>query len=70
MTETEGVIKYQLDHQDKPIDKKNSLSEINAWRTLLFKLQLIGQIENRYEAMVLAISASELTGLIQMTHSL
>ncbi len=49
MTETEGVIKYRLDHQDQPIDKNISISEINAWRTLLFKLQLIGQIENRYE---------------------
>lgn len=49
MTETEGVIKYNVNHIDKAIDPNILLSEINAWRTVLFKLQLIGQCTDRYE---------------------
>ncbi len=49
MTETEGVIKYQLDHQDETLEKNISIAEINTWRTLLFKLKLIGKIAGRYE---------------------
>jgi len=49
MAEIEGVIKYSINHIDKAIDPSISLSEINAWRTVLFKLQLIGQQKNRYE---------------------
>lgn len=48
MNEKEGVIKFNLDYKTGPLPKYISLSEINAWRTLLFKLQLIGQIEGRY----------------------
>lgn len=49
MAETEGVIKYHVDHLKKDIEQTISLSEINAWRTVLFKLQLIGQQQDRYE---------------------
>ena len=49
MKEQEGVIKYNLNHHNTPLDRNISLSEINAWRTLLFKLELIGQIEGRYD---------------------
>jgi len=49
MAEIEGVIKYSINHIDKAIDPTISLSEINAWRTVLFKLQLIGQHQDRYE---------------------
>ena len=49
MAEIEGVIKYSINHIDKAIDPIISLSEINAWRTVLFKLQLIGQEKDRYE---------------------
>lgn len=49
MSETEGVIKYQLEHQTIALDTNLSLGEINAWRIILFKLELIGQIEGRYE---------------------
>lgn len=49
MTETEGVIKYSLQHLNKAIDNSISINDINCWRTLLFKLQLIGQIKDRYE---------------------
>ncbi len=49
MTETEGVIKYKLDHHNIAIGKTISIAEINAWRTLLYKLKLIGQIKERYD---------------------
>ncbi len=49
MKEPEGVIKYHLNHQNSPIDKRLSISEINAWRTIFFKLRLIGQFAERYE---------------------
>ncbi|MFK5950313.1 MAG: class II aldolase/adducin family protein [Methylococcales bacterium] len=48
MPETEGVIKYKLDHQDIAFDENIAVSDINACRTLLFKLQLIGQLNDRY----------------------
>jgi L-ribulose-5-phosphate 4-epimerase len=49
MKEHEGVIKYQLEHTQKPINEKFSLSEINAWRTIIFRLGLIGQDPERYD---------------------
>lgn len=49
MKEQEGVIKYQLEHTQKPINEKFSLSEINAWRTVIFRLGLIGQDPERYD---------------------
>lgn len=49
MSETEGVIKYNLDHQQIALDNSILLSELNTWRTILFKLKLIGKIEERYQ---------------------
>ena len=51
MKEQEGVIKYQLEHTEKPIVEKISLSEINAWRTIIFRLGLIGQDPERYDSL-------------------
>ena len=48
MKEQEGVIKYRLEHAQKPIDEKFSLGDINAWRTIIFRLGLIGQDPERY----------------------
>ena len=48
MKEQEGVIKYHLKHMQKPIYEKFSLNEINAWRTIIFRLGLIGQDPGRY----------------------
>ncbi len=45
----EGVIKYMLRHQTIPIDEHISIASITAWRTLFFKLELIGQLERRYD---------------------
>lgn len=49
MSETEGVIKYQLLHTDLPLSHDISLAELNAWRTVMFKLNLIGQNSLRYD---------------------
>ncbi len=51
MKEQEGVIKYQLKHTQKPIGMKLSLSEINAWRSIIFRLGLIGQNLERYDSL-------------------
>lgn len=48
MSEQEGVIKYQLNHDYAPLATAISLAEINAWRSILYKLNLIGQDEYRY----------------------
>ena len=48
MKEQEGVIKYQLEHKQKPINETFLFSEINAWRTVIFRLGLIGQDPERY----------------------
>jgi len=49
MKEQEGVIKYQLEHTQKPINETFSFNEINAWRTVIFRLGLIGQVPDRYD---------------------
>lgn len=47
MTETEGVIKYQLDFTPAGIDPA-WLEEINAWRRIMYLLKLIGRDPSRY----------------------
>jgi ribulose-5-phosphate 4-epimerase/fuculose-1-phosphate aldolase len=49
MNEREGVIKYQLQHTQKAINENFSFNEINAWRTVIFRLGLIGQDPERYD---------------------
>jgi len=49
MKEQEGVIKYQLNHTQQSITPPLSLTEINAWRTIAVRLDLIGQIPERYD---------------------
>jgi ribulose-5-phosphate 4-epimerase/fuculose-1-phosphate aldolase len=48
MSEQEGVIKYQLHHDYAPLASALYLAEINAWRSILYKLNLIGQDDQRY----------------------
>ncbi|MDD5412428.1 MAG: class II aldolase/adducin family protein [Methylobacter sp.] len=48
MKEQEGVIKYQLHHTQQPIGHPFSFTEINAWRTIVFRLGLIGQSPEKY----------------------
>ena len=49
VAETEGVIKYQLEFSPRPAPAPALISEINAWRHILFMLHLIGQDDTRYE---------------------
>jgi hypothetical protein len=49
MNEQEGVIKYHLDHHSAFLDDSLSIVELTAWRSLLYKLKLIGQSDERYD---------------------
>ncbi|MDI1291777.1 MAG: class II aldolase/adducin family protein [Methylobacter sp.] len=49
MKQQEGVIKYQLNHTQQPISQPCSLTDINAWRTIAVRLELIGQSLGRYQ---------------------
>jgi ribulose-5-phosphate 4-epimerase/fuculose-1-phosphate aldolase len=49
--EQEGVIKYQLDFQLAQPQHYSTYAELNAWRTILFQLGLIGQDPDRYEGL-------------------
>ena len=51
MNEQEGVIKYQLDHRECDLTDSLDISQINAWRSLLFKLGLIGQSPEKYHGL-------------------
>lgn len=48
MTETEGVIKYQLQHSDCDLDQDIDITEINAWRSIMHRLAVIGQSRDKY----------------------
>lgn len=48
MTETEGVIKYRLDHEDGPLPPVEGLAELEAWRYALVRLALVGRDPARY----------------------
>jgi len=49
MNESEGVIKYHLSHQNVPLKIQPPIAVLNAWRSVFYKLELIGQAENRYD---------------------
>ncbi len=49
MKEQEGVIKYQLEHTQQPVNQTFPFAETNAWRTIAVRLDLIGQNPNRYD---------------------
>lgn len=48
MTEQEGVIKYQLQHSFAELPATIDTAPINAWRSLLHQLELIGQHPHKY----------------------
>ena len=48
MSQQEGVIKYELIHSYKPVTDPATVSEINAWRSVIYRLGLIGQDPGRY----------------------
>jgi ribulose-5-phosphate 4-epimerase/fuculose-1-phosphate aldolase len=49
MMEAEGVIKYQLDYAVAPALAHEHLAELNAWRRILYLLNLVGQDPGRYD---------------------
>ncbi|MFC4653713.1 MULTISPECIES: class II aldolase/adducin family protein [Rheinheimera] len=49
MHEQEGVIKFQLNFQPAAVLTAGQISEINAWRTLLHQLGMLGQHPKRYD---------------------
>lgn len=51
MEDREGVIKYRLDHRFGPLPDSIDIRPINAWRTLLFRLGLIGQHPDKYHGL-------------------
>ncbi|MCQ8104621.1 class II aldolase/adducin family protein [Methylomonas sp. SURF-2] len=51
MSESEGVIKYRLEHRQSPLPDAIDTGPINGWRCLLFRLGLIGQKPERYEGL-------------------
>lgn len=50
-SELEGVIKYHLDHHICDLPSSVNINQINAWRSLLFRLKLIGQIPEKYHGL-------------------
>lgn len=51
MSELEGVIKYHLNHQHKPLPANINLNQLNAWRSVLHRLRLIGQTPQKYDGL-------------------
>lgn len=48
MAEQEGVIKFRLRHRVSSACSRDEIRELNAWRSVLFRLGLIGQDPLRY----------------------
>ena len=46
--EREGVVKYRLEYAYAPAEDFPGFSRLNAWRTVLYRLGLIGQDSARY----------------------
>ncbi|HEY9198664.1 MAG TPA: class II aldolase/adducin family protein [Gammaproteobacteria bacterium] len=51
MTEREGVTKFQLDYCAAPALEPAAVAGLNAWRTVLWRLGLIGQQPGRYDGL-------------------
>ena len=49
MNNREGVIKFHLEFARKPCITPKMAAEINAWRHIHYRLQLIGRAPDRYE---------------------
>jgi L-ribulose-5-phosphate 4-epimerase len=81
MKEHEGVIKYRLDYQPGTPRNSPEYAELNAWRTILFQLGLIGQDSERYAGLAFGnvsfrldntrqfvITGSQTSGLMRLTN--
>lgn len=51
MSDREGVIKYRLEHQAAELPADFGFAELNAWRTVLHRLGLIGRFADRYDGL-------------------
>ncbi len=51
MSDLEGVIKYRIEHVTADLPQTLNIQQLNAWRSLLFSLQLIGQDPDRYHGL-------------------
>lgn len=51
MGDREGVIKYSLDYHQTPLPASIDIHPINAWRSLLFRLGLVGQHPDKYHGL-------------------
>ena len=49
MSEQEGVIKFQLEFSKGDFITTDDITELDCWRHICYRLQLIGQDVNRYE---------------------
>jgi hypothetical protein len=47
----EGVVKYRLDYTTAPPVDSEIVAELNAWRTILYRLGLTGQDSRRYDGL-------------------
>ncbi len=48
MAEREGVVRYDVRHEQGPLPPIDGLSALDAWRTVLHRLGLVGQTPERY----------------------
>jgi L-ribulose-5-phosphate 4-epimerase len=48
MTQSEGILKFQLDFAPGPALSDDEVRELNAWRKLLYMTRLVGQDPQRY----------------------
>lgn len=82
MNEQEGVIKYRLDYYPAAPREYPEIAELNAWRTILYQLGLIGQDSGRYGGLAFGnasfrldnsahfvITASQTSGLIRLDNT-
>lgn len=51
MNSQEGVIKFQLKHNHSALDGRVRLTELNAWRSILYRLRLIGKSPHKYDGL-------------------
>lgn len=79
MTEREGVSKFQLDYQPLPAPPADT-ALLASWRTILQKLDLLGQLADRYQGLGFGnlsqrqgrgflITGSQTSGLARLTEA-
>ncbi len=51
INEREGVIKYRLEHRHCDLPPTLATKRLNTWRSLLFRLKLIGQSPEKYHGL-------------------